>query len=474
MEETKTYLELSEDDGGSHKFYEVSVADTHVTIRYGRIGDTGQTKVNSFATPEKAQADATKKINEKVRKGYEPAVAGVRAKRAITRRQVTSTRSTAKQAPVLWRFNSGHPTFGIFINQAYCWVGNQAGHIFALDHQGQVRNQFRLANGVKCLVADDSWIYAGCDDGKVYDLGGKVPRVAYEIAQNVDIYWLDIKDGILGVSDSEGNITTINHEDESQWSQRSSGTSGWMVRCDEIGVFHGHSHGVTMYDWEDGTQIWHQKTAGSVLFGWQEEATVYAATSDNKVYCFTKKGKLEATYDCDDTVYSCASAEEGAYVFAGDSSSSIYCFDRAGTRLWKLGTGCGSALSMQFLDHKLYLVTTEGTLACMDASEEAIQQAQGGTVPVVVDIKAPKSVESLPLTAALETTTDSQGGVVLECFQEEGRLRMRVIAPGYNSDWRIQFPKEIREAGARYLVEEVRQAARGDFYRAYGTIKKLV
>jgi predicted DNA-binding WGR domain protein len=223
MEETKTYLELSENDGGSHKFYEVSVADTQVTIRYGRIGDEGQTKVSSFATPEKAQADATKKINDKV------------------------------------------------------------------------RNQFRLANGVKCLVADDSWIYAGCDDSKVYDLGGKAPRVAYEIAQNVDIYWLDIKDGILGVSDAQGNITTINHEDESQWSQWSSGTSGWMVRCDEIGVFHGHSKGVTMYDWEDGTQIWHQETAGSVLFGWQEETTVYAGTSDNKVYCFTKKGKLEAT-----------------------------------------------------------------------------------------------------------------------------------------------------------------------------------
>lgn len=72
MEETKTYLELSEADGGSHKFYEVSVADTHVTIRYGRIGDTGQTKMSSFATPEKAQADATKKIQEKVRKGYDP------------------------------------------------------------------------------------------------------------------------------------------------------------------------------------------------------------------------------------------------------------------------------------------------------------------------------------------------------------------------------------------------------------------
>lgn len=35
----RTYLELSED--ASHKFYEVAVEGTRLTIRYGRIGDNG-------------------------------------------------------------------------------------------------------------------------------------------------------------------------------------------------------------------------------------------------------------------------------------------------------------------------------------------------------------------------------------------------------------------------------------------------
>jgi len=38
---TTTYLELSEDGGSAHKFYEVAVDGTQVTIRYGRIGDQG-------------------------------------------------------------------------------------------------------------------------------------------------------------------------------------------------------------------------------------------------------------------------------------------------------------------------------------------------------------------------------------------------------------------------------------------------
>ena len=62
------YLELS--DSQSHKFYEVTVNNAEVSIRYGRIGTQGQTSNTTYDTPEKAQADATKKINEKLKKGY--------------------------------------------------------------------------------------------------------------------------------------------------------------------------------------------------------------------------------------------------------------------------------------------------------------------------------------------------------------------------------------------------------------------
>jgi predicted DNA-binding WGR domain protein len=37
----KTYLEMSEESGASHKFYEVTVEDNVVSIRYGRIGTDG-------------------------------------------------------------------------------------------------------------------------------------------------------------------------------------------------------------------------------------------------------------------------------------------------------------------------------------------------------------------------------------------------------------------------------------------------
>ncbi|MEV6601720.1 WGR domain-containing protein [Actinoplanes sp. NPDC051346] len=468
-----TYLELSEEDGSAHKFYEVAVDGVDLTIRYGRIGDRGQVKQASFASADKAKTEAAKKIGEKVRKGYAPAVPGGRQKRAISRRQILSTRSTATLAPVLWRYASHSPAFGIFVDDDVCMVGNESGLITSLSHDAQVVQQFRLPEGVKCIVADDSWIYAGCDDGNVYDLTGKVPRLAYRIAPEIDIYWLDIHDGVLGVSDAGGGISAIDHEDEFLWQRPGRGTSAWMVRCDADAVHHGHSGGVTSYDWRTGREQWHTRT-GPVLFGWQERGTLFAGTATRQVVELGKDGSHRQTYRCDAPVYSCATAEDGRYVFAGDSASSIYCFDADGTRLWKLSTGCGSAYSMQYRHERLYIVTTDGSLACIDAAENAIRSAVAGSVPQVVDVKAPPRMSAVAPSTSVDIVHGVTDGVVVECVDEGGRLRIRVASSGYHSDWQVQFPKGIRERGTRYVVTGVRESARGGFYRAYGDIRRLV
>jgi hypothetical protein len=73
----------------------------------------------------------------------------------------------------------------------------------------------------------------------------------------------------------------------------------------------------------------------------------------------------------------------------------------------------------------------------------------------------------------VEDTEDAGKGVIVECTKEGGKLRVRVVSPGYNADWFCQFPKDIREDGARYVVDEVREASQGGFYRVLGDIKRL-
>jgi len=59
------------EEGTSHKFWEVSVSDTELTTRWGKIDTDGQSKTKPFASPEKAQTEMDKLIKEKTGKGYE-------------------------------------------------------------------------------------------------------------------------------------------------------------------------------------------------------------------------------------------------------------------------------------------------------------------------------------------------------------------------------------------------------------------
>ena len=62
------YLEFHE--GNSHKFYEVTVIESTINVRYGRVGTEGKTFSDSYVSPEQAQAAADKKLKEKLKKGY--------------------------------------------------------------------------------------------------------------------------------------------------------------------------------------------------------------------------------------------------------------------------------------------------------------------------------------------------------------------------------------------------------------------
>lgn len=57
-------------EGTSSKFWEISVAGNEVTVRYGRIGSDGTTKVKTHADAQAARREADKLIEEKIGKGY--------------------------------------------------------------------------------------------------------------------------------------------------------------------------------------------------------------------------------------------------------------------------------------------------------------------------------------------------------------------------------------------------------------------
>ena len=63
--------QLMDTRGTSSKFYNIYLAGVHVITQWGRIGNDGQTKVETFAVQGAATQQALKIHNEKIRKGYE-------------------------------------------------------------------------------------------------------------------------------------------------------------------------------------------------------------------------------------------------------------------------------------------------------------------------------------------------------------------------------------------------------------------
>jgi uncharacterized protein (TIGR02996 family) len=63
------YFELAE--GGSSKFWEITLDGASHTVRFGKIGTGGQTSKKSFKNPGAARADHDKLVAEKTKKGYQ-------------------------------------------------------------------------------------------------------------------------------------------------------------------------------------------------------------------------------------------------------------------------------------------------------------------------------------------------------------------------------------------------------------------
>lgn len=76
--------------------------------------------------------------------------------------------------------------------------------------------------------------------------------------------------------------------------------------------------------------------------------------------------------------------------------------------------------------------------------------------------------------ANIPVVYDAGSGIVLKCDSIKGKLRIKVVSEGYNPDFNVQFPRNIRQEGASYVVDNVELSANGTFYRVSGDIRRLL
>ncbi len=76
--------------------------------------------------------------------------------------------------------------------------------------------------------------------------------------------------------------------------------------------------------------------------------------------------------------------------------------------------------------------------------------------------------------ADLPTTTTVGSGVLVQCVKDGSKLRARVVSDGYDPNFNMRFPRDIREEGTLYVVDEVQEVGGGGSYMTVGAIKRFV
>lgn len=375
------------------------------------------------------------------------------------------------QAPMQWKANTSRISYGIYVDDDHCIVGDDNGEVVDFNLSGKAQRRFQLPEGVKCVTRDGEFIYAGCNDGGLYDLTHGEPRLMSMVESFKSVYWIDVRDGIICASDVEGKLALVNYEGEVIWKRSAKGNSGWMARIDGNSVYHGHSKGVDVYAISDGRKIWSRKLE-DIMFGVQNKDFIFAAAGDGIHKLDKKTGKTIKVYDSS----GCPSNEVGdGLVFAtGSGENSIICHDeKTGKVVYMLKIPTSLPMSMHYHNMRLYCVGSETQV--IDLSADAIKKAKAGKPNKPKVMTVGDDVEVIQPMKTLETVTEAtagDGGVLVECIKEGSKLRIHPVSAGYNSDWNCQFPRDIRRAGARYWVEKLIKAP-GKFYRTYGTIKEI-
>jgi Ca-activated chloride channel homolog len=87
---------------------------------------------------------------------------------------------------------------------------------------------------------------------------------------------------------------------------------------------------------------------------------------------------------------------------------------------------------------------------------------------------AGRGVETSDEVRNLSVVSEAGTGIEVQCVRENGKLKIKVGDPAYDSSMNVQFPRAIRAEGVKYIVESLERSNDGTFYRAVGKISRLV
>ncbi|CAD5120171.1 DgyrCDS8746 [Dimorphilus gyrociliatus] len=372
------------------------------------------------------------------------------------------------------QYSSG---FGLHIDEDRILFGDEEGSIIELDHRGNVIKRSKLDQGVRCIVRDGGFVYAGGNDGGLYDLTNGPPRLMCKIEDFGKVYSLDVKHGIIAASDENGYVALVNYEGEIMWKKMES-TDGWMVIMDDNFIYHGTIGAVSKMEKMTGDEIWKQEGLSPVNYGVKREDKVLVAAVNRVVQVDTETGKILNEYKDKgaDTIYCCDKGD--GLVFAGSDDCVLVYEEESEKLLYNLKVK-HRPYSIKYYGGRLYLIG-KAMFTILSLTKESIESMLEKRGKNKFSSKRIENIlKNVPLVAPLTrvesiNTVKAKGGIMLECVKDGEKLRVKPIGPSFEPDWYVMFPQSLRVEGAKYIVDKLEVAGESSrFYRTVGRIQMI-
>lgn len=419
-----------------------------------------------------------KKIAEKPKRGKKAA----KPKRASRARIHHAQTSTQMQPELVWAFTPEDATIGtgLFVNDNYVYFC-EGSSVYVLNPlSGQIIRKINFENNsrVNCIVGDHNWLYCGLNNGEVYDLTNEVPRlmITFNSESNnliKSIEWIDVYDGYIAI-DAHGTCALLNMEGDIIWRNDGFSTNRF-VRTDGNYIYHCRNNDVTAYRFMTGEVVWTGNGGPAVTFGSMDTDHIYTAPFE--VRALRKSdGELMKQYfgNIPWAVSTNERFEDGEpnQIFTSDTLNLIYCYDKETCELkWIVKIPDNSkGVSLQYFKGYLYCTTDRGSIFCYNV-KNIIKSSNTSNVNYVTN---EGNIEVVVPSDNIEVSSNRSGKILVQVVNDGTKERIRVdpSETGFNSDLNIQFPRNLRTPGSKFLVDDLVLNNQGTFYRVKGNILK--
>ena len=259
------------------------------------------------------------------------------------------------------------------------------------------------------------------------------------------IIGMEIRDGLIAVSDNVGNLSACDIEGNQNWSRKSKGTCGWVIKADFEGIYHGHTLGVSKYSPMDGNLLWETDLDSPILYGFLNRRDhILYLSSGNSIYLLSAKtGEQIGFYPTPSPLVCNAYDYDNHRLFAADNRGRIFCFksgddrEKEGKLILATATGT-SILALFYAENKLFATTSDGKLSAYNVSDRALillkpminNKINIAALPITRKVTTLDSLEisqptpHLPLMPKSRLTDE----VIVECYREFDDLQIKEIA----------------------------------------------